>query len=150
MFGFAACCQGRPGFVNASVRTVTNARQVGMRMQSKCTGTPRHVHVGVNNTSEKMEQTGRNMGTSSCPSNGGTVERGDQRGCKTREQKKKAKVSRRMLGIVHEHNKNKGTNHVQDEMEKLNEQELLSLVQLCTEMRSRLVENDRQCHSSSK
>ena len=57
-FGMAACDEGRPGFVNASVRTVTNARQVGMRMQSECTGTHRHAHVDASNTSENMEQTG--------------------------------------------------------------------------------------------
>ena len=45
MFGLAACDEGGPGFVNASVRTVTNARQVGMRMQSKCTGKQRHAQV---------------------------------------------------------------------------------------------------------
>ena len=32
MFELAACGEGGPGFVNASVRTVTNARQVGMRI----------------------------------------------------------------------------------------------------------------------
>ena len=36
MFGLAACDDGGPGFVNASVRTITNARQVGVRLQSKC------------------------------------------------------------------------------------------------------------------
>ena len=54
----AACDEGGPGFVSARVRTVTNARQVGMRMQSKCAGTHRHVRVGAINTSKKMEQTG--------------------------------------------------------------------------------------------
>ena len=34
MFGLAACDDGGPGFVNASVRTITNARQVGVRLQS--------------------------------------------------------------------------------------------------------------------
>ena len=29
MFGLAACDDGGPGFVNASVRTITNARQFG-------------------------------------------------------------------------------------------------------------------------
>ena len=56
MFGLAACDEGGPGFVNASVRTVTNARQVGMRMQSKFTH--RHARVGANNTREEMEHTG--------------------------------------------------------------------------------------------
>ena len=39
MFGLAACDDGGPGFVNASVRTITNARQVGVRLRSKFTGT---------------------------------------------------------------------------------------------------------------
>ena len=39
MFGLAACDEGGPGFQNASAWTVTNARQVGMRMQRECTGT---------------------------------------------------------------------------------------------------------------
>ena len=58
MFGLAACDEGGQGFVNASVRTVTNAKQVGMRMRSKCTDTHRHARVNTDNTIEKMEQTG--------------------------------------------------------------------------------------------
>ena len=46
MFGLAACDEGGPGFVNASVRTVTNAREVGLPVQSVCTGTRRHPRVG--------------------------------------------------------------------------------------------------------
>ena len=46
MFGLAACDNGGPGFVNASVRTITNARQVGVRLRSKCTST--HPHAWVN------------------------------------------------------------------------------------------------------
>ena len=34
ILGLAACDDGGPGFVNASVRTITNARQVGVRLQS--------------------------------------------------------------------------------------------------------------------
>ena len=37
MFGLAACDDGGPGFVNASVRAITNSRQV-VRLRSKCTG----------------------------------------------------------------------------------------------------------------
>ena len=33
MFGLPACDEGGPGFVNASVRTVSNSRQFGKRMQ---------------------------------------------------------------------------------------------------------------------
>ena len=36
MFGLAACDEGGPGFVNVSVLTITNARRVGLRLQSKC------------------------------------------------------------------------------------------------------------------
>ena len=49
MFGLAACDDGGPGFVNASVQTITNARQVGVRLQRKCTGTHRHARVNADN-----------------------------------------------------------------------------------------------------
>ena len=58
MFGLAACDEGGPGFVNASVRTITNARQVGLRLRSKCTGTHRHARVGAKTTIEKKEHKG--------------------------------------------------------------------------------------------
>ena len=48
------------------------------------------------------------------------------------DQKKKAKDVKKMRGIVHENDKNEGTNHAQDEMEKLihhGEQPWLSLWQ---------------------
>ena len=57
----------------------------------------------------------------------------DQQELKTREQKK-AKDAKRTRGTVHENDKNKGTSHVQDEVEKLmhdDEQELLSLWEGC-------------------
>ena len=57
MFGLVACDEGGPGFVNTSVRTVNNARNVGMRMQRTCTGMHLHVGVGVS-ASEKREQSG--------------------------------------------------------------------------------------------
>ena len=38
IFGLAACDDGGTGFVNANVRTITNARQVGVRLPSKCSG----------------------------------------------------------------------------------------------------------------
>ena len=52
----AACDEGGPGFVKASVRTVTNARQVGMRMRSKCTGTRPHARVDASNTTERRNK----------------------------------------------------------------------------------------------
>ena len=57
IFGLGACDEGGPGFVNESVRMV-NARQVGMRMQSQCTGTHRYARVDASNTVEEGEQTG--------------------------------------------------------------------------------------------
>ena len=57
MLMLAACGDGGPGFVNASVRTITNARQVGVRLQSKCTRTHRHARVNADNPPEKGEQT---------------------------------------------------------------------------------------------
>ena len=58
MFGLAACDERGPGFVNVSVRTITNARRVGVRLQSKCAGTHRHARVDCDNPTEKGEQTG--------------------------------------------------------------------------------------------
>ena len=37
LFLLVACDDGGLGFVNASVRTITSARQVGVRLRSKCT-----------------------------------------------------------------------------------------------------------------
>ena len=128
MFGLAACGEGGPGFVNSSVRTITNARQVGMRMRSKCTDTHRHARVDASNTIEKGAQTRtwvRQIGRA--------VEeqlREDDEGLETHEQKKKTEDAKRIRGIVHDNNKNKRTSHVQDEMVKLmhhDEQELVSL-----------------------
>ena len=124
MIGLAAC-EGGPGFVNASARTVTCARQVGMLMQSKCTGTHPHVCAGTNDTSEKVEQTGTWVHQVARVMEEQLRE--DKQELKTREQKKKAKDAKRIRGIVHE---NKRKNHVQDEVEKLmhhDEQELLSV-----------------------
>ena len=56
--------------------------------------------------------------------------REDQQELKTREQKKNAKDAEGIRGIVHGNDRNKGTSHVQDDMEKLmhhDGQELLSL-----------------------
>ena len=90
MFGLAACDEGGPGFVYAScTRTITNARQVGVLLRSKCTGTHRHARVNANHTIDERG-TNRNMGASCCASNGGTVEKRTSRSCKTQEQKRKA------------------------------------------------------------
>ena len=60
------------------------------------------------------------------------IVREDKQELKTREQKKKAKDAKRIRGIVHENDKSKRANHVQEEMEKPihhDEQALLSLWQ---------------------
>ena len=89
-----------PGFVNASVRTVTCCEH----------------------------ETARNTGTSSRPSNGGTGPAGvEDSGT---EEESKQRTQKTIRGIVLENGKNNGTSHVQDEMSKLmhhDEQELLSL-----------------------
>ena len=61
MFGLAACDDGGPGFVNASVRTITNARQVGVRLQSKCNGTHRHAR-GRRRRHDRKEGANGNVG----------------------------------------------------------------------------------------
>ena len=127
-FGLAACDEGGTGFVNATVRTVTNARQVAMLMRSKYTGTHRHALVNASNTIEKKKQTrtwvrhvARAMEEQL---------RENQQELQMQEQKKKAKDAKRIRGIVHENDKSKGASHVHHEMVKLmhhDEQELLSL-----------------------
>ena len=122
MFGLAACDEGGPGFVNESVQTVTNARQVGMRMQRNW-----HARVGANNASGNMQQT-RNMGWKKvCPSNG----RADERGTTGVWEHKEAKDAKKIRGIVYENDKVKRTNLVQDEMRLIHhdKQTLLSLWQ---------------------
>ena len=129
MFGMAACDERGPGFVvKASVRTVTNARQVGIRMRSKCASTHRHAQVNADNTIEKREQTGtwvRQVARA--------VEehlREDQQELRKREQERKVEDAKRMCRIVHENDKKQGLSHVQNEMGRLmhhDEQELLSV-----------------------
>ena len=114
MFGLAACDEGGPGFVNASVPTATNARQVGMRMRSKCAGTHRHARHDASNAIEKREPT-----VTWVHQVARAIQeqlRVDNQELKTREQNKKAKVSKRIRWIVHENDKSKGTIHVQCEM----------------------------------
>ena len=114
MFGLAACDEGGPEFVNASVRKATNTRRVGKRMQNKCTGTHRHARVGANNTSENMEHTGTWVHHFARAMEEHL--RVDEQELKTREKKKKAKKIR---GFAHENDKDKGTSHVQNEIREL-------------------------------
>ena len=105
MFGLAACDARRPVFINAKAH--------------------RHARVNANNTIER--RTNRNMGTSSCPNNGGKVEKGL---VGAEDAGTEAEDAKRTRGIVHEKNKNKRMSHVQHETEKLvhhDEQKLLSV-----------------------
>ena len=128
MFGLAACDKGGPGFVNASVRTITNARQVGMRMQRKCAGAHWHARVDANNTIENMEQTGTWVHQVSRAMEEQLRE--DHQELRTREQKKKAKDAMRIRGIVHENDqkqRNKSRARRNGKPMHHDEQELLSL-----------------------
>ena len=58
MFQLAACDEGGRVFVSVSMRTITNARRVGVRLQSKCASTHRHARVNADNTIEKGDRTG--------------------------------------------------------------------------------------------
>ena len=109
---------GETGF---DVRTVTNARQVGMRMRSKCTGTHRHARVDASNAIEKREQTGKSVRQ---------VAQAMEEQLREPAGAETAEEAKRIRGIVHENDKIKGTSHVQDEMGKLmhhDERGLLSL-----------------------
>ena len=124
MFGLAACDEGRPGFVNASVRTVTNTRQVGMRMQSKNAQARINTFVLVR-TAQAREWNKQEHGYIKFPSN-----REDQQKLEMREQKKKSKDAKRIRGIVHENDKTKEQVTCKIKWEILmhhDEQELLSL-----------------------
>ena len=119
MFGLAVCDKGGPGFVNVSVRTVTNARRVGARLQNKCTGTHRHARINANDTIEEGERTG-------------TWVRQAARATEVGDEGKEEKVEdvKKIRGIVHEKDKRKGSRRVQIEVGKLmhhDEQELLSV-----------------------
>ena len=128
MFGLAACDDGGPGFVNVSVRTITNARRVGVRSQSKCASTHRHARVDCDKPTEKAEQTGSWVRQVAQAVEEQLKE--DQQKLETREKKRKVEDVQRIRRNVRENNKNKDLSHVQSEMGKLmhhDEQELLSV-----------------------
>ena len=66
-------------------------------------------------TAQARNGTNRNMGTSSCLSNGGTVERG-QAGVEDAGTEEEGKGCKEDTRNFHENDKNKGTSPVQDEM----------------------------------
>ena len=79
MFGLLACDDGGPGFVNASVRTITNVRQVGVRVAKQM---HRHTSAcpGRRRRHDRKEGANGNMGASSRQSIGGTTEKKGQGG----------------------------------------------------------------------
>ena len=87
MFGLATCDDGGPGCVNESARTITNARQVEVRLQSKCTGAHRHARVNDNKPNREREQTGSWVRQVAQAMEEQLKE--DQQGLETREQKRK-------------------------------------------------------------
>ena len=111
-----------------SVRTISNARRVAVRLRSKCTSTHRHAQTNENNAIEKGQQTGtwvlqvaRAMEEQL---------REDQEGLETHEQKRKTENAKMTRGIVHDDDKNKRLSRVQNEMGNLmhhDEQELLNV-----------------------
>ena len=128
MFGLAACDERGPGFVNVSVRTITKARRVAVRLRSKCTSTHRHASVNADVPTEKEEQTGSWVRQVAQAMEEQAKE--DQQELETREKKRKMEDAKRIRRIVHENNKNKQLSHVQSGMGGLvhhDGQELLSM-----------------------
>ena len=128
MFGLAACDEGGPGFINASVRTITNARQVGVRLQSKCNSTHRHARVDAEDTVERMEQTGTLVREAARAIDEQLKK--DKQELEMWEQRRRAEDANRICSIISENAENKGLSLVEAEMGKLmrqDEQELLSV-----------------------
>ena len=125
MFGLAACDKGGPGFVNVSVRAITNVA----RLQNKCTGTHRHARINTNDTIEESERTGTWVRQ---PAR--AIEerlREDQQELELRERKRKVEDAKKIRGIFHEKDKSKASRRVEDDLLKKpmhhGEQELLSV-----------------------
>ena len=128
MFGLAACDDGGPGFVNASVRTITNARQVWVRLQSKCNSTHRHARVDAEDVIGKREQTGTWVREAARAIDEQLKK--DKQELEMREQRKRAEDANRICSIINENAESKRLSLVEAEMEKLmyqDEQELLSV-----------------------
>ena len=98
MFGLAACDDGGPGFVNASVRTITNARQVGVRLQSKCISMHRHARVDAEDVIGKREQTGTWVREAARAIDEQLKK--DKQELEMREQRKRAEDANRICSII--------------------------------------------------
>ena len=111
-----------------SVRTVTNARRVGVQLQRKSASTHRHARVDCENPTEKGEQTGSWVRHVAQAMDEQSKE--DQQELETRKKKRNVEDAKRTRGIVRENDKNKDLSHVHSEMGNLmhhDEQELLSV-----------------------
>ena len=116
LVGLAACDDGGPGFVNASVRTITNARQVGVRLQSKCNSTHRHARVDAEDLIGKREQTGTWVREAARAIDEQLKK--DKQELEMREQRKRAEDANRICSIINENAENKGLSLVEAEMGK--------------------------------
>ena len=106
---------------------ITNAGQVGVRLQSKCNGTHRHARVDAEDTIGRREQTGTWV-LQAARAKEEQLEK-DKQELEMREQWKRAEDANRICSIIHENSENKGLSLVEAEMGKLmhqDEQELLS------------------------
>ena len=106
MFGLAACDEGGPRFVNVSVRTITNARRVWVRLQSKCGSMYRDAQVNVDNTIETRERAGSWVRQVAQAMEEQLKE--DRQEPETREHERKVEDAESIRRIVHENDKNKG------------------------------------------
>ena len=100
MFGWVAYDEGGPWFVDASVRTITNARRVGVRLQSTCATAHRHARGNTSNTIEEEKRTGTWVHHVAQAIEEHLKE--DQQELKTREWKRTVEDARRPRRIVHE------------------------------------------------
>ena len=126
MFGSAACDEEGPGFVNVSVRTITNARRVRVQLESKCRSMHRHAQVDADSTFENRERTGSWLRQDAQAMEEHLKE--NQQGLNTREHQRKVEDAKRICTIVHENDEQE--THVQNEMGRLmhhDEQDLLSV-----------------------
>ena len=79
------------------MRTITNARRVGVPLLSKCTSTHRHARINANNAIEKGEQRGTCV-RQVAPAMEEQL-RKDQEELETREQKRKAENAKGYAGL---------------------------------------------------
>ena len=86
--------------------TITNARQVGVRLQSKCTRTHRHARVDAEETIGRREQTGTWV-REAARAMEEQLEK-DKQELEMREQRKRAEDANRICSIINEIAENKG------------------------------------------